>query len=281
MHENNPLISIIIPLYNAEKYIVQTIESVINQTYMNWELIVVDDCSTDTSREIVKEYENKDSRIRLIESQVNFGGPARPRNIGIEHAKGEFMAFLDSDDVWLKDKLHAQIKFLHDNDYDMIHTLASTIDVYGDNLAHLNNQRVYNRLHPFLGDLTILYLSNYININSVLMKKDKKIKFREDKNLIALEDWLFWIENLHDGKKFYLIKEELIKYRIDKDSISARGTDKSYKKAFYMYALLLNEKKISHILFSICSIINRLKIIGRNIKLNINSIEKLSEQSDE
>ncbi|MBU1883794.1 glycosyltransferase [bacterium] len=264
------MVSVIIPLYNSQRYISETIESVINQTYTNWELIVVDDCSTDTSREIVKEFEKKDSRIRLVESQVNFGGPARPRNIGIEHTKGEFIAFLDSDDMWLKDKLEKQIDFLREYDYDIIHTSALTIDVDGNNIGHLNNQRVHDRLHLLFDDLTILSLSNYININTVLMKKDINIKFREDKNLIALEDWLFWIENLFDGKKFYYLAEELIKYRIDMNSISARGTDKSYKKAFYMYALLLNEKKISYMLFLICSIINRLKIVGRRIKRKLN-----------
>lgn len=263
------LISVIIPLYNSERYISETIESVINQTYQNWELIVIDDYSTDSSREIVKEYEKKDTRIRLIESETNFGGPARPRNIGIENAKGKYIAFLDSDDVWLVEKLEKQVEVLADSDYDIIHTLAYSIDTQSNKIGLLNNQKVYNALHPFLSDLTIFYFSNYVNINTVLMKKDKDLRFREDKYLVALEDWFFWIENLYNGKHYYLIEENLINYRVDINSISDRKSDKSYKKAFYLYALLLNDNKISLGLFISCYIVNTLKTILRNIKIKL------------
>ena len=80
----------------------------IDQTYQNWEMIIVDDCSTDNSRDIVKKYEVKDSRIKLIELEVNFGGPARPRNVGLDISKGDYLAFLDADDVWLENKLQVQ-----------------------------------------------------------------------------------------------------------------------------------------------------------------------------
>ena len=92
MQNNEPLISIIIPVFNAQKYIEETILSVIGQTYSNWELIVVDDCSTDHSVNIIQDIILLDIRIRLIKSEVGSGGPARPRNIGIESSTGKYIA---------------------------------------------------------------------------------------------------------------------------------------------------------------------------------------------
>jgi teichuronic acid biosynthesis glycosyltransferase TuaG len=266
MTGNNPLVTVIIPLYNAEKYIVETIESVMNQTYQNWELLVIDDCSTDNSRSLVEKFEKEDSRIRLIESETNFGGPARPRNIGIDNAKGEYIAFLDADDVWTNSKLKKQIEIIHNTNYDIIYTLANTIDTNSNIIGEFKNQNIYNKLKYFYSDLTILYFSNYININTVLMKKDLNIKFRENKNLIALEDWMFWIENLYNNKKIKFISEPLINYRIDINSISDRGSDKSYRKAYILYSILFFEKKISFSKFLISFILNSFRILLKNIQ---------------
>ena len=108
----NPLVSVIMPAYNAKKYIHEAIESVINQTYQNWEMIIVDNCSTDNCKEIVTGFIKKDNRIRLIELEYNSGGPARPRNIGLDNAKGEYVAFLDADDEWHQNKLEIQYKYI-------------------------------------------------------------------------------------------------------------------------------------------------------------------------
>ena len=110
MQNNEPLISIILPLFNAQKYIKDCIKSVINQTYSNWELIIVDDASTDDSINIVSRLMLRDSRIKLIECKENFGGPAKPRNIGIKKSKGLYVAFLDNDDIWLPEKLKKQME---------------------------------------------------------------------------------------------------------------------------------------------------------------------------
>lgn len=260
------LVTVIVPLYNAQKYISETIQSVINQTYQNWELLVVDDCSTDNSVMIVKKFEEEDKRIKLILSETNFGGPARPRNIGLDNSNGEYIAFLDADDVWLKDKLEKQIVVLEDKDCDIVHTFAYAIDENSCNIGNSNNQKVYNKLKYICSDKTIACLSNFININTVLMKKDLNVKFKEDVHLIALEDLCFWIDNLNVGKKACLIKEKLINYRILTNSASNRGSDKSFRKLFYLHALLLNEKKITINLFFIANFANTFKIIARNIK---------------
>ena len=95
------LVSVIIPCYNSERYIVQSIESVIMQTFQQWEMIIVDDCSTDNSADIIKKYEAKDFRIRYLKTNEPSGSPSIPRNIGIREARGRYIAFLDSDDIWL------------------------------------------------------------------------------------------------------------------------------------------------------------------------------------
>lgn len=265
--KNKPLVSVIVPLYNAEKYISETIKSVINQTYENWELLVVDDCSTDNSREIVKSFEQKDSRIRLIESEINFGGPARPRNIGIENAKGEYIAFLDADDVWLKNKLEKQLNLLiENNNFDLIDANAYTIDEKSKKLGVLRIKKVYKILKIFFKKKNIIILSNFVNINTILMKNQNLPRFREDKNLIALEDWMFWIENLEEEKKIYLCDEYLINYRIVSNSISNRNSDKSYRKAYILYSILFFEKKISFLNFLLAFILNSFKIFIRKFK---------------
>jgi glycosyltransferase involved in cell wall biosynthesis len=110
---NEVLVSIITPNFNCEKYIASTIESVICQTYPYWEMIIVDDFSTDRSIEIIERYILKDNRIKLIKL-YNTSGPAIARNTAIKEAKGRYIAFLDSDDLWYPDKLEKQIKYMHD-----------------------------------------------------------------------------------------------------------------------------------------------------------------------
>ena len=105
-------VSIIMPVYNAERFIDEAIDSVISQTYFDWELLIVDDCSTDKSSTIVKNYLRNDSRIRYLKTDKCSGSPAFPRNLGINEAKGRYIAFLDSDDIWLPNKLEDQLKVL-------------------------------------------------------------------------------------------------------------------------------------------------------------------------
>ena len=112
---NNELVSIIVPVYNAEKFISETIKIVQNQTYQNWELILVNDCSKDSSVEIIKKSQESDKRIILIDQKTNQGA-ANTRNTGIKNAKGKYLCFLDADDLWEKEKLEKQIKFMKEND---------------------------------------------------------------------------------------------------------------------------------------------------------------------
>lgn len=110
------MVSIITPCYNSSAFIRQTIESVLNQSYSNWELIIIDDCSNDNSESIILKYVKLDSRIKYLKTDKSSGSPVEPRNIGIKNAIGRYIAFLDSDDLWLSTKLEEQLK-LFDNKY--------------------------------------------------------------------------------------------------------------------------------------------------------------------
>lgn len=262
-----PLISIITPMYNAIKYIEETVLSVINQTYKNWEMIIIDNCSTDGSATIVNYYQKNNKNIKYIKLDFNSGGPARPRNIGLDNAKGQYIAFLDADDVWLPEKLEKQIKFLNKNsDIDICHTLANIIDENSIKKGLFNNQRLSTKLKYIMQQQNAFFYTNNININSVLMKVDNNIRFDEDKNLVALEDWNYWIESILSGKKIYLMSDILLNYRIHQESISNRNSDIGYRKTLYMLSKLFLNKKISIIHFMCSNIFVLLKIL--KIRLN-------------
>lgn len=108
---NEPLVSIITPVYNAERFLSDTIKSVQNQTYKNWEILLIDDCSKDNSAQIIKEFQKYDNRIKYIKLKKNSGASVS-RNEGIRNAKGRFIAFVDSDDIWKPEKLEIQIKYM-------------------------------------------------------------------------------------------------------------------------------------------------------------------------
>ena len=153
------LVSIIMPTYNCGSFIKETIESVLNQTYKNWELIIVDDCSKDNTEEVVKKI--KDKRIKYYKLKQN-SGAAVARTESMKKAKGYYMAFLDSDDLWYPDKLEKQIMFMEENNYDFTCTAYEQIDEK-DNLLNkiikVKKKANYNRilLDCPVGNSTVMY----------------------------------------------------------------------------------------------------------------------------
>ena len=148
MTDNKPMVTIVTPMYNASKYIMETIQSVLAQTCENWEMIIVDNCSTDDSRDLVNSIDDK--RIKLICLEYNSGGPARPRNIGLSEASGNYIAFLDADDVWHDNKLTRQLSVIEDESCDIVHTLAYTMDPASERTGISNNQRIYKLFKFFI-----------------------------------------------------------------------------------------------------------------------------------
>lgn len=265
---NTPLISVIIPLFNGERFIAQTLESVLGQTYRNIEIIVVDDASTDSGCDIVRRYGAADSRLRLLTSEINFGGPARPRNVGIKNAKGEFIAFVDADDVWKPHKLEAQLDFLiHSPDIDMVYSPAEIIDEYGKT-SPIRPQRFLALLLRLTSSKNAIIYGNFININTVFVRqKALQEYFREDSNLIAIEDWVFHILNYQNGMRIASLDSSLIYYRVHSSSISNRSSDKSYRKIFYMLSLLFLESRIPFSHFFLANILNSVKLLRRKLSL--------------
>ena len=129
----NPLVSIITPSYNSSQFIVETIKSVQAQTYTNWEMLITDDCSIDNSVEIIKKISEIDKRIKIFRLEKNSGaGPAR--NNSIKKAKGKYLAFLDSDDIWVSHKLETQIKFMEDNNVNSSHSSYGFLNEAGNKI---------------------------------------------------------------------------------------------------------------------------------------------------
>ena len=153
------LVSIIMPSYNTEKYIRDSIESVLAQTYSNWELIIVDDCSTDNTEEIVKPF-LCDGRIRFFKNAKN-SGAAISRNFALREARGKWIAFLDSDDIWVPEKLEKQIKFMKDNNYAFSFT-DYRICLDGKWMPYINTgpnivnkRKMYN--YCYFSTITVMY----------------------------------------------------------------------------------------------------------------------------
>ena len=153
------LVSIIMPSWNTERFISETIQSVIDQTYQNWELLIVDDCSTDNTDEVVASF--KDDRIKYFHNEKN-SGAALTRNRAMREAQGEWIAFLDSDDLWMPEKLEKQITFMKENGYTLSFTEYEKIDedskplnIYVSGPERVNKRKMYN--YDYIGQLTMMY----------------------------------------------------------------------------------------------------------------------------
>ncbi len=214
-------ISVITPMYNAENYILETINSVLSQTYQNWEMIIIDNCSTDNSVKIVENIHDK--RIQLIKLDYNSGGPARPRNVGIENSKGDYIAFLDADDVWNLSKLEKQIKFINKNKIKFTSFDCSLIDENSKLFELSKKSLIFNKIVS-KKTLCDLIKNNFIITSSVLIDKDLILRFNENKNSIAVEDFDMWLNIFIKYEKDYKYQnEKLLQYRVLEKSASDRS----------------------------------------------------------
>ena len=204
------LVSIIMPTYNCAKFIGKTIESVIAQTYENWELIIVDDCSKDNTEEVVSEY--KDNRIKYHRLENN-SGAAVARTEAMKKASGRYMAFLDSDDLWKKDKLEKQLEFMNKNNYNFTCTEYEQIDEEGNKLnkvIKVKKRADYNRI----------LLDCPVGNSTVMYNVEKLGKF-EVPNIRKRNDDALWLQILKKEKYIYGMPDILMEYRIRSNSISS------------------------------------------------------------
>lgn len=206
------LVSIITPTYNCAKFIARTLDSVIAQTYQTWEMIIVDDRSSDNTREIVEEYMARDSRIKYHLLSEN-SGAAVARTEAMKMASGSYMAFLDSDDLWMPDKLERQIKWMNDNGYAFSCTAYEQIDEDDNPLKRIIKtvkKTNYNRL----------LLDCPVGNSTVVYDVEKMGKF-EVPNIRKRNDDALWLQMLKKEKYIFGMPDVLMKYRIRKNSISS------------------------------------------------------------
>lgn len=219
----NPLVSVIMPAFNAGKTINESILSVINQTYKNWELIVVNDGSQDNTSEIVKKFKNEN--ILLIE-QTN-KGVSNARNVGIHNSKGEYIAFLDADDLWVSSKLEKSLIEFDSSSCDLIY---SRIKIFKNNINDASSF-IYRELIVERDDYYRLLIYDYMPTLTVVVKKSvlEKIGYF-DELLNGTEDWDLWIR-ITKEHKIKFIQEELAYYRNHESGLS-KQSDKQLLEEF-------------------------------------------------
>ena len=217
------LVSIIMPSWNTGKFIAESIESVLAQTYKNWELLIVDDCSTDNTDEVVASF--KDTRIKYFKNEKN-SGAALTRNRAMREAQGEWIAFLDSDDLWAPNKLEKQLRFMNDNgyvfsyhDFVKIDEESKPLNVYVTGPNVVTKQGMYNYGYP--GCLTFMYSAKAMGLIQI-----KDIKKNNDYAILL---------KLCKKADCYLLNENLAQYRIRKRSISHDKITKKLKSHYDLF----------------------------------------------
>lgn len=244
----NPLVSIIMPCYNAERYIAQSIESVLAQTYQEWELLITDDCSTDKSVEIIKRYCEQDGRINLLINEHK--GIAETRNASIARAKGRFLAFLDSDDLWNYEKLEKQVNFMLENDVVFTYSSYEVIDSQGNIKKLIKDDGVmnYNK-----------YLKNTIICCGTVVLDTEEIGQINNPIITTSEDMASWLGIMRRGFDAYPVPGPLYQYRITPGSASSN----KIKAACDVWRVYRQKENLS-----------RLKSIGCFICYTLNAIKK-------
>lgn len=222
---NDDLVSIIMPSWNTGRFITESINSVINQTYSHWELIIVDDCSTDNTDDIVSSF-NED-RIRYFKNEKNQGA-ALTRNRALREANGEWIAFLDSDDLWRPEKLEKMLLFMKSNDYvfayhdfEKIDEESKPLNIYVTGPKIVTKRKMYN--YDYVGCLTFIYNAKFFGLIQI-----KDIKKNNDYAILL---------KLCKKANCYLLPESLAFYRIRKKSISHDKLSKKLKSHYDLFHL--------------------------------------------
>lgn len=240
----NDKVSVIMPCYNSAKHVDNSIKSILEQTYKNFELIITDDSSTDSTYEKLREYEKKDSRV-IIKKNIHEKGASGARRTSFQHASGRFIAFLDSDDLWDPKKLEKQIDFIKKNDLSFTYTYYMT----------LNSSKFYKV--PKKITQSNLYLSNFIPCLTVLYDRTKitDIDFPIIKKRNDYAMWIYLFRN--NSMEAHCLKECLAYYRDGNNGLSANRFSniyyaykniRSFGKKSFLEAFLMT---ISHIIFAI------------------------------
>ncbi len=218
------LVSVIIPTYNSEKYIEDTLKSVINQTYINWEVILVDDCSKDSTVKIVKKFSENNNRFKLYINEFNQGA-AYTRNLALRNSNGQYIAFLDADDVWYERKLEKQIQFMREKNVSFCFTPYEIIDENNFSIGKIvdkNAPRIVS-YKDMLAKKATMGCSTVIIDNSIINELEMPL-------IRTGQDYGLWLKILRDGVHAQRISDVLTKYRITPNSISRNKLKKAMRQ---------------------------------------------------
>ena len=228
-----PLVSVVMPAYNASHTIACAIKSLQRQSYVNWELWVVDDCSNDDTVLVVKELSAIDNRIKIISLEKNSGRPAYPRNVAIKEAAGAFISFLDADDEWLPIKLKKQVSFMTRSKiafscsgYDVISFAGKEIGSYSPPMVCSYNDLLANNS---VGCLTAMY--------------DVRILGKQYFPICGHEDYALWLKILREGHSIHGLQEPLSLYRLTPGSVSSS----KLKVLKFFWNIYKNQEGFSHL----------------------------------
>ncbi len=247
-------VSVMMPCYNDERYVAQAIESVLRQDYSDFELVIVNDASTDNSAAIIESYEKQDPRIKLLHNKENLGN-GLTRQVALDNSRGEYIAFCDSDDLWLENKLSLFITAAQDADQTtIIHSDAIIIDDNGKESAE-TFQTLMNKSHsPIEGDLKkYIYRTNFINMSSAMIPRKLLVDAGGFSDLYNLVDWDMWVR-IAESARFVFINKCLTKYRLRRGSISSQQfSDRLCRSREHIYEYIIINKLDGTIPQKICS----------------------------
>ncbi|AOR24750.1 glycosyltransferase family 2 protein [Clostridium taeniosporum] len=221
----NPKISVIMSVYNNEKYLSQSIESILNQTYKNFEFIITNDFSKDNSLKIIKKYSELDNRIIIVNNKKNIGLTKSLNNM-INICKGEYIARMDSDDIALHNRFEEQINILNkDNTIDIIFSDTILIDENNNKLCSSWRPKTVEKI------LKYLKLNNFIPHPTVIVKGSLLKEYRYNEEYWTGQDKELWIRLNKDNKKFYYLNKSLLLYRINPNSVRNKIQNQYYNLA--------------------------------------------------
>lgn len=250
----NELVSIVTPVYNGEKFIKETIETIRNQTYTNWECLIINDCSTDKTIDVIKKYINCDERIKLINLDKN-AGSATARNIGINQARGRFLCFQDADDLWDKEKLEKQVNFMQKNKCAFSYTSYEFVNEFGKPSGKkvlAREKIVYKEAlkNTIISTITVMF--DLKRIEKELIKMP---------NLKYVEDTATWWKILRNGYTAYGIEDVFSYYR----RFSKSQSSNKIKTLGRLWNLYRKEEKLNIFYASYCFFWKNINAVLRRI----------------
>jgi len=241
-----PLVSIIVPVYNSEGFILDTLQSILNQTYSNFEVIIVNDGSTDNTKNLLSQFIYNKSRFKLYDLKINQGVDFS-RNYALRVSKGEYVAFLDSDDIWLPKKLENQIKF-----HQETRALFTYTSIFFINELSIKYKSLYRAKYKI--DYFYLLKHTIISTSTVMIHKSIYDNLEMPK-LKSGQDYASWLQILKNGHFAYGLNEKLVGYRVRKNSLSKNKWN-SIKQVFFIQTTLFRIPKLNAVFNTFFYLIN-------------------------